>query len=76
LISTTGEINPGDDNPAVVHEVTIELVAEKFKTNPDFVHWLLFDSDDGDIEDEDSHLVSLYIQFQEEYDKVYKDLTG
>jgi hypothetical protein len=69
------EINPGDDNPAVVHEVTIELVAEKFKTNPDFVHWLLFDSDDGDIEDGDSHLISLYIQFQEEYDKVYKELT-
>jgi hypothetical protein len=70
-----GEINPGDDNPAVVHEVTIELVAEKFKTNPEFVHWLLFDSEDGDIEEGDSHLVSLYIQFQEEYDKVYKELT-
>jgi hypothetical protein len=76
-LANAEEVFEEDENPAVVHEVVIELVAEQYETNPDFVNWLLFESDDDDIgADGDTTLVSLYVQFSESYDKAYKELTG
>lgn len=68
--------NTQEENPAVVHEVAVELVAERFNTNVDFVQWLLFESDDDELNDPNSNLVSLYLQFTEEFDTVYEQLTG
>jgi hypothetical protein len=64
------------NNPAIVHEVIIDLIAEKYETSPDFVEWLLFESDDDEINHADSSLVSLYLQFNEDYDKMHTELTG
>ena len=68
------ENNPEEENPAVVHEVVIEMVAERFATNPDFVNWMLFESENDEIDD--TNLVSMYIQFEEEYNKIHKEFTG
>jgi len=62
------------DNPAVVHEVVIDLVAEKFSTKPEFVNWLLFEAEDEEINQGD--LVNLYIQLNDEYDIAHAELTG
>jgi len=76
LSELDSESGYAEENPAVVHEIAIEAVAEKYNTNPDFVNWLLFDIDDDELNYGDNTLVNMYILFNDEYEEVYKELTG
>lgn len=58
------------------HEVVCELLAESHKTTPYFVNWLLFEAEDDDYDSADPGLVNLYSIFSDDYDKIYKELTG
>jgi predicted glutamine amidotransferase len=69
-----GEKNTPKEEEA--HKVTCELVAEQFGTNPEFVNWVLFESEDDDFEVNDSILINFYVIFSDAYDKAYKELTG
>lgn len=58
------------------HEVTCQLLAEKYNTTQVFVEWLLFQTEDTDFDETDQNTINMYMLMNDDYDDIYKELTG
>ena len=62
------------DEMEAAHALVLDAIAEKHSVNIQFVHWVLYDAEDADIEKEQT-LISQRIQFEEDYSEFMEMVT-